>query len=224
VIPAVAALVAAALTEAFSRAPARLLSILFGVVSALCVIAAAGLLWLFGPSAGFYALPEIRPYAAILALTGASAGALWFAAHRSAAIAALASGLIALNYVFVGLVLPGVERSKPVPPLARTIARRAAPGAKLGYFNMGLQSFVYYTDRGPVEDIGVAAQARAFFLDQRESWAIMGVEEWNQVRELVPGVCVADRHSLSVFDARLPDIVARKPPPDVLLVKNHCDG
>jgi hypothetical protein len=52
----------------------------------------------------------------------------------------------------------------------------------------------------------------------------MGVEEWNQVRELVPGVCVADRHSLSVFDARLPDIVARKPPPDVLLVKNHCDG
>jgi 4-amino-4-deoxy-L-arabinose transferase-like glycosyltransferase len=224
VIPAVAALVASALTEAFNRSPGRLLSMLFGLVAALCVIAAAGLLWLFGPSAGFYALPEIRPYAAVLAMTGVAAGALWFAARRPAAVAALASGLIALNYVFVGLVLPAVERTKPVPPLARTIAQRAAPDAKLGYFNMGLQSFVYYTDRGRVEDIGIAPQARAFFLDQRESWAIMGVEEWNQVRALVPGVCVADRHSLSLFDARLPDIIARKPPEDVLLVKNHCDG
>lgn len=223
VVPAVAALVAVALADAFREGRTRLLSVLFVFASTLCVLAAGALFWLFGPSAGFYSLPEIRPYAVILGLTGAAAGALWLTARRVTAVATLAAGFIALNYVFVGPVLQAVERSKPVPPLARTIAQRAAPDAKLGYFNMGLQSFVYYTDRGRVQDIGIAEQAKAFFYDARESWAIMGVEEWNAVRALVPGVCIADRHSLSIFDARLEEIVNRKPPKDVLLVKNHCD-
>ena len=41
------------------------------------------------------------------------------------------------------------------------------PDAKLGYFKMGLQSFVYYTDRGGVEEIGILGQAKAFFYDDQ---------------------------------------------------------
>ena len=222
IVPAVAALVAAALADSFAGRPAPLLSALFVSVSGLCVAAAAVLAWLFGPTAGYYALPEARPYALVLGLTGLTAGVLWLTTRRRAAVLALAAGFVAVDYLFVGLVLPAVERTKPVPPLVRTLAAEAAPGAKLGAFNMGLQSFVYYADRGPVEEIGSPEQAQAFFAGPREAWALMGIEEWNAVRRLAPAVCIAARHPLSVFDAKLSDIVARRPPEDVLLVKNRC--
>jgi hypothetical protein len=51
----------------------------------------------------------------------------------------------------------------------------------------------------------------------------MGTGEWEAVRQLVPNVCVVDQHPLSIFDAKVSDIIARRPPEDVLLVKNHCD-
>jgi 4-amino-4-deoxy-L-arabinose transferase-like glycosyltransferase len=222
VVPAVAALVAAALSDAFTRREGPLLTSLFVGTSTLCVLAAAALIWLFGPGAEFYAMPPVRPYAAVLGLTGLAATVLWVRAQRVAAVASLAGGFIGANYLFIGAILPAVERTKPVPPLARTIAERAAPDARLGYFNMGLQSFVYYTDRGTVEDIVVAEQAKAFFDDARESWAIMGAAEWETVRTLVPDVCLVDRRTLSVFEAKLGDIISRIPPREVLLVKNHC--
>jgi 4-amino-4-deoxy-L-arabinose transferase-like glycosyltransferase len=227
VVPAVAALVAIALIDALDssekrvRLP-RLLHGLFLLVCALCVLLAPVLWWLFGPSAGFYALPEMTPYALLLGLTGAASLALWQTGRHFPAVAALAGGFVVLNYLFVGSILIGVERTKPVPPLARIIAERAGPDAKLGQFNMALQSFVYYADRGGVEVIGIPEQAQAFFLDEREAWALMGAEEWETVRQLVPDVCVVDRRPLSIFDARLPDILNRVPPKEVLLVRNQC--
>jgi len=158
----------------------------------------------------------------VLGATGGAVLACWKTRRRWQAFASLAAGFIALNYIFVGWVLPGVERSKPVPPLARTIAERAAPGAKLGYFNMGLQSFVYYANRGRVEEIGLPVQAMAFFFDDRESWALMGSDEWEALRPLASNVCIADSHPLSIFDAKVSDIIARRPPELALLVKNHC--
>ncbi len=222
IVPAVAALVAAALCDSFVNVRARLLGGLFVATSGLCVAAAFALGWLFGPSAGYYALAEARPYAFLVGLTGAAACALWLTARRPAAVTALALGLVASNYVLIGSVLPAVERSKPVPPLALVVSRSAAPDAKLGSFKMGLQSFVYYTDHGRVEEIGGPEQAKAFFLDSRESWALMGAAEWEIVRDLVPDVCVAAHHQLSIFDAKLADIISRRPPDDVLLVRNHC--
>jgi 4-amino-4-deoxy-L-arabinose transferase-like glycosyltransferase len=223
IVPAVAALVAAVLTDAFAQRPSALLTALFLVVSGLCVIAAPGLYWLFGRTAGYYALPEVVPLATVLAVTGAASLVLWALKLRRHAVAALAGGFILLNYVFVGYVLPGVERSKPIPPLVRALTQRAALDAKLGYFNMGLQSFVYYTNRGGVEEIGSLGQAEAFFYDKRESWALMGPGEWRAVRQLTSNLCVVDQHPLSIFDAKLSEIIARRPPEDVLLVKNHCD-
>lgn len=222
VVPAVAVLVASALTEVFQGARSRLISSLFVIVALLCCGVAPALYWLFGPSAGYYALPEIREYAIVLAVTGGAALVLWMRARPRAAVLTLAGGFVLLNYLFVGWVLPGVERSKPVPALVRTLQTKAVPGAKLGYYMMGLMSFVYYTERGGIEEIGVPEQAKSFFYDDRESWALMGVDQWEEVRQLVPHVCIADRHPLSIFDARLADIVRRKPPQDVLLVKNHC--
>jgi hypothetical protein len=219
---ALAALVADALYETFTQRPSRWLTGLFITVCAICFIAAPVLSWMFGPTAGFYQIPGIGWFSAVLGGTGAIAAWLWMRERRTSAVFGLAGGFVVLNYLFVSLILPVVELSKPVPPLAHTLATQAAAGAKVGYFNMGLQSFVYYTNRSAIEEIGVIDQATAFFFDDRESWALMGADEWTAVHAIMPSICIADRHPLSIFDAKLDDIISRKPPPEVLLVKNHC--
>ena len=87
---------------------------------------------------------------------------------------------------------------------------------------MDLQSFVYYTNRGALEPIGSIEQAEAFFFDRRESWAIMGRAQWEAIHARQADTCIATSHALSVFDARFSDILNRRPPIEVLLVKNNC--
>jgi 4-amino-4-deoxy-L-arabinose transferase-like glycosyltransferase len=218
---AVAVLVSDALCDVVERRT-RALRVSFLIVAGLCVAVAPLLHWLFGPTAGYYQLSGSTWFAVILGLTGCLAFWLWIRGHTAQAILGLAAGFIVLNYLFVGVILPAVERSKPVPPLARTLAMKAVPGAKFGYFNMGLQSFVYYSNRPAIEEIGVVPQAQSFFLDNRESWALMGEDEWTAVHALVPDTCIADQHPLSIIDAKIEDIVNRRPPAEVLLVKNRC--
>jgi len=179
--------------------------------------------WLFGPNAGYYALSGVATLSVALGLSGLTALVLWLRRQALRAVLLLAAGFIVVNYLFVMRVLPAVERTKPVPPLVRTLHARAGADAKIGYFNMGLQSFVYYVDRGPIEEIGSFEQAEGFFADRREAWALMGQPEWDAVHAVVSHTCIVDHHPLSAFDAKFPDIVKRQPPIDVLLVKNHCD-
>lgn len=222
IVPAVAVLVASALTDSFERR-SRLVNALVLIVAGLCAVVGPAVYWLFGPSAGYYALPEVLPFAMVIGVTGVLTFVLSVTGRGFAAVACLAAGFIVSNYVFVGWVLVGVERTKPVPPLARVIAERAVPDAKIGYYHMGLQSFVYYTDRGGVEEIGTLEHAEAFFKNSREAWALTGVEQWNLLQARLADVCIADRRRLSVFEAKLSDIVQRIPPEEVLLVKNHCN-
>jgi 4-amino-4-deoxy-L-arabinose transferase-like glycosyltransferase len=222
IVPAVAALVAAALADALHGRPPRGLGGLFVASAWLSAAAAPVLWWLFGPSAGPYSLPEVGPFAVALGMTGLAASACWLLGRRRTAVLAMAAGFVVSNYLFVGPVLAGVERTKPVPKLARAFAEQASPTARLGHFRMALQSFVYYTDRGGVEEMGTEEHARAFFADPRESWALMAPGEWALLEDLAPEVCIAARQPLSIFDASLPDIARRRPPREVLLVRNHC--
>src|SRR5207249_2290508 len=102
----------------------------------------------------YYAIGGARTFAVVLGATGFVALVLWRRRRPWHATGALAAGFAALNYILVAQVLPNIERTKPVPPLVRTLAAVASPDAKIGYFNMGLQSFVYYTGRGAIEEIG----------------------------------------------------------------------
>jgi 4-amino-4-deoxy-L-arabinose transferase-like glycosyltransferase len=222
IAPAVAVLVADALVDHVTTHVRGWIGILFVTVTVLLIFAAPALYWLFGPTAGYYRIAGVGLIAGALAATGLGALGCWLAGRRDVAIVVLGGGFVVLNYLFVAKALPGIEASKPVPPLARTLAERAAADAKVGYFNMGLQSFVYYSNRRAIEDIGVPEQAKAFFYDRRESWALMGVPEWDAVRTLTPDVCVAARHPLSIVDAKFVDLLTRRLPLDVLLVKNHC--
>jgi len=221
-IAAVAALVADTLANDAQGPARRWIDGLLAAVSILCVMGSPAVFWLFGAGAGYYAIPGTSALAAVLGVAGAMALAFTLIRDRAGAVIALAAGFAALNYVFVMRVLPGVERTKPVPALVRTLTSRASPDAKVGYFNMGLQSFVYYTGRGAIEEIGSLEEADAFFGDRREAWALMGRHEFDDLHAMRSDTCIADSHRLSAFDAKFSDIVNRRPPLEVLLVRNHC--
>ena len=219
VVAAVAALVADLLTseDGLRR---RATGAIFVATSAICIALAAGVFWWFRD--GYYRLDATVPLALALGAGGLGAGVLWLRGRRGPAIATLAAGFIAFNYLFVGRVLPDVERLKPVPPLARTFTSRAAPDAKLAQLNMSLPSLTFYLNR-PVPELLSSIDAVDLLGGAAEAWLVTNDATWTIVRAQVPAACLADRRPLFAFDsAKLTDLLRGTPPPDALLATNKC--
>ena len=127
--PAIAALVADAIVASdFGRA-GRGVRVMLAVVLVLCLACGPLVFWLFG--SGYYELPGAR-VAAVLIGAGAVVALVALLRRRGRSPSpALAATFVAFNYVFVSRVLPGMERMKPVVPLAGVagIARAACRGA-----------------------------------------------------------------------------------------------
>jgi 4-amino-4-deoxy-L-arabinose transferase-like glycosyltransferase len=218
VVPAVAALVAHALTAHIITAR-RAMTTLLTSVATLTIVFGATAWWMFG--GGYYQLDGMPLVATVCTLGGAAT--LWFIASslRTRAIAALAATFVAFNYVFVAIVLPSVERLKPSVPLAAEITRRAGPDGHVGAYHLMFPSLVYYAGR-PIHEIGNEDEAQAFFAPERSAWVIMSDGNYRYLSSLIPGLCVVDRRPL--FEARLRDLISGDPPEDVLLVTNDCEG
>ena len=122
------------------------------------------------------------PIALLLGLTGGAFVAFWMARRRSLAIAALAVGFIVFDYVFIGRVLPDVERFKPVPAIVRAFSARATSGARIESFNMSLPSLVFYLNR-PVPEIGSFEDAAARLAAPEEEWLVTNEDSWRALRE-----------------------------------------
>jgi 4-amino-4-deoxy-L-arabinose transferase-like glycosyltransferase len=216
VAPAVAALVAHTLLTWIDEAQpwvSRLLS----VVALLTIASGLAAFWLFG--SGYYQLSGMGAVVAIC-LSGGLA-TLWGLARgqRRGAVFTLAATFVVFNYLFVGRVLPSVERLKPSVPLAAEIRERAGTSGHVGAYHLLFPSLVHYLGR-PIEEIGTVAHAQAFFFPDRPAWAIMSDGSYRELSAVIPGLCVVDRRPL--FEAKLADLVSRRPPADVLLVTNRC--
>jgi 4-amino-4-deoxy-L-arabinose transferase-like glycosyltransferase len=213
-VPAAAALIAdALLVSRWTELHRGLRAVLAGI-AVLCVLLAAAIALYFRD--GFYGVAGATPMAILLALGSLLIlASLWQRRFEIAGLT-LAATFIMFNYLFVTRALPDIERLKPVPPLAAVIADSAGPDGRLGFFNMDLPSLVYYARR-PVTKLGDLEAAVRFFNDHREVWVLAGEEQWTELSARVPSACIAARHPL--FVAKGSDILDRRPPPDVLLVK-----
>ena len=217
VAAAVAALVADALVASgFGRAH-RGLRVLLAVVGLLCLACSLIVFRLFG--SGYYGLPGARAAAIVLGIGAVVSLGAMVSGRARVAVLAIAATFVIFNYVFVSRVLPGMERLKPVVPLADVLAARAMPSSQLGAYRLMLPSLVYYAGR-PVHVLYDQAEALAFYRDPRGGWAIMGEADFAELRMLLPALCVASRRPL--FDAKLGNILNQRPPADVLLVTNRC--
>lgn len=215
--PAAAALIADALVASHFARAGRGVRVMLAIVLLLCLACAPLIVWLFG--SGYYELPGARLVAALIGAGALVSLVALLARQGHIAIAGLAATFVAFNYVFVVRVLPGMERIKPVVPLAEVLAARARPSAEIGSYNLMLPSLVYYSGR-PVRVLNSQAEALDFYRDPRGAWAIMGEDDFDQLRAQLTGICVAARRPL--FDAKLRDVLDERPPADVLLVTNQC--
>ena len=152
-------LIADALARAEFGRQNRLVTVLLGVVAGVC-LAVAVLIALYFRD-GFYALAAASPMATLLGLAGILALASLWRRRGEAAVLTIAAAFVLFNYLFVASALPELERLKPVPPLAATIASRGSGGAALAFFNIDLPSLVYYANR-PVTKIGDLDTAERF--------------------------------------------------------------
>ncbi len=218
VIPAVAALVADALfpeKTGHRRDAITWGLITIGIVTAtLAVIVAT----FFGPDAGPWQLAGAVVAAAILGLTGVTVVVLAPRLRKPATLA-LAVGFVLFNYVLVTVVVPDLERFKPVPAFAQMFREEASPRARLAHFDQSLPSLVYYAGH-PVEELPTFEAAAEALAGDRETWVLVPARHGAALRDRVPSACLA--LSRPVFDLTPRQIIARQPPPTVELLTNRC--
>ena len=221
VVPAVGVLIAEVLIRTGFGARHAGVRVLMMIVAAICLLAAVAFRLLF--HSGYYALGDATLVAVMMGV--ASASAIVFIAIRREALAftALTAGFVAFNYLLACRILPDAERLKPVPPIASAFKARASPAASLYSYNMMLPSLVYYAER-PVDDIASDDYAAALLHGSDEVWIMTGAAEWERIRTQAPEpiACVAESRHLFVFEAKLSDIAAGRPPAEVLLITNKC--
>jgi 4-amino-4-deoxy-L-arabinose transferase-like glycosyltransferase len=218
VTAAVAVLVADALVASGFGRESRTLRLLT-IAVALASAAAGGAVIRYFGSGGYYALDGARTIGVWLIAGGVASAALNIARRNQAAVVALAVAFVAFNYVLVARTLPSVERLKPVVPLANEFRARASADAELGAYDFMLPSLVYYADR-PVRTFASLDEARTFFAGPRGAWAIMDAARFDDLQRAVPGVCAAARRPR--LDPKLDDVLAGRPPGDVVLATNEC--
>jgi len=214
VVPAVAVLVADELSGGRAR---RATSAILMLICVAVLGVAAAAVWLIGPAAGPWALRGVAPAGA--ALAAAAVGALALARHRTRAVMALAGGFILFNYVLVARVLPDLARFKPVPPVAEAFRARAAPTARLAHVSQSLPSLVFYANHS-VEDLASVDAAVAALSSDDEWWILTPDAEARAILARAPAACTALRHA--IFDFKIRQVIAREPPPEVVLVTNKC--
>jgi 4-amino-4-deoxy-L-arabinose transferase len=218
VVAASAVLIAEGLlSTGFGRTQSAV-SVLLGALGVMTAVAGVLVFQWFGGSS-YYSFPGAT-MAAMALCAGGLATAWWSVRHRGRmAAGALASACVVFNYIVVFSVLPAVERFKPVAPLARVFTDKASPRAVIGGYRLMLPSLVFYARRH-VQPLETPEEARAFFLATPDAWAIVDDHRLPELQDAVPGVCVvAGRPRM---DPTLGDVMAGRPPGDVLLVTNRC--
>jgi 4-amino-4-deoxy-L-arabinose transferase-like glycosyltransferase len=218
VMPAVAALAADLVVRAGFGLRHR--GVRVGLTTIGLVTAGLGVavFWLF--RGGYFELAHAPLAAVVLVVSGLGAFVLQWQRRFPAAVAVLAAGFIAFNYMLAGWILPEAERLKPVPAFIRVFERDHGPDARLGAYDLVMPSLVFYLDRS-VERVGTADHAESFFRNG-ERWMTIRASQWPMLQARVPGLCEAARHP--AFEARASDLIRGAKPDDIVLVKNRCSA
>jgi 4-amino-4-deoxy-L-arabinose transferase-like glycosyltransferase len=189
--------------------------------AALAIMAGGGIaFYLFSGSGSLYGLGGVYSIAAIalgggiVTLLAASAG------RRFEAVALLALTVIGLNWMFVQRTLPSFERYKPVPTFTMKIQERANPDAAVLHYKVAIPSMVFYMRR-PYEGF---VDENAFverFSSATEAYAVLAAEDYAALKPRLTGPsCEIDRRPY--FDLKLRSLLARQPPPELVLITNRC--
>jgi 4-amino-4-deoxy-L-arabinose transferase-like glycosyltransferase len=221
IIVAVAAVVGVTIARASERSGQGGAGLAATAAGTSLAIAAGGatILYLFAGAGSIYALGGVYSIAAITVAGGLTAFSSAVSGRRFAAVGLIALSMIGVNWIFVLRTLPSFERYKPVPAFTETIVRRAGKGAVVLHYKVALPSMAFYL-RGPYEGF-LDPKEFAERFSTTEAYAVLTAEDYEALRASITGpTCVIDQKPS--FDVKLRSVLAREPPPDLVLITNKC--
>jgi 4-amino-4-deoxy-L-arabinose transferase-like glycosyltransferase len=221
IVPAVAALVALLLVQAFRSAPARVpRQAWMSLGCAGAVLAALGV-----ALGALVVVPGRYPLAGSLAvaiLAGAGGGIVAVLAvlgRLRFATIALAGTLVVMSWVFVLVTLPDFERYKPVAPLVDLIKQRASFESRIGYYRFALPSMAFYMRRQVFEAFDLET-LRQEFASGQDVYCLMTYEDYRGVKDVLSG----PTHILAsrpLFDVKIRAFLEGNELPEIVLVSNR---
>ncbi|HXG55476.1 MAG TPA: phospholipid carrier-dependent glycosyltransferase [Vicinamibacterales bacterium] len=190
------------------------------VLALLLAAAGASVLYIFTSAGRVYALDGARLFGAVASAGGLAAALLVLLRRQVPAMVTVLITLAIMNWLFVLKILPDFERYKPVTPLSDFVRPLAAPDDVIATYNVNAPSMVYYLRRHV--DIYYAAQP---FVDavrgERRMFGVLSEGDYRALEaQLGRASCVL--HRVPTFEVKLRDILARDPPPQLLLITNRC--
>jgi 4-amino-4-deoxy-L-arabinose transferase-like glycosyltransferase len=195
----------------FATTAAAALAVIAGGALALYLFSGPGSLYGLG---GVYSIAAIALGGGVVTLVAASTG------RRFEAVALLALTVIGLNWMFVLRTLPSFERYKPVPAFTMRILERATPDAAVLHYKVAIPSMVFYMRR-PYEGFIDADAFIKRFSSAAEAYAVLAAEDYAALTPRLTGPsCEIDRRPF--FDLKLRSLLAREPPPELVLITNRC--
>jgi 4-amino-4-deoxy-L-arabinose transferase-like glycosyltransferase len=223
VVAAVAALGGAWVARAVDAAGADERGWLTGVLL-LLAITLVGLggfvLFVFDAAQTVYRVDGARLAGQVAVAGGlAIAGLVWRGRRAVAVLAALAI-FVAFNWLLVLRALPAFEQYKPVVPLSEILARAAGPDDVVVHYDVALPSMVFYLRR----HIDILIDREALLRQMRSGRTVFAVMPANRYDELKPvfGVPTCELGRRATSDIKLRSVIARVPPPEVVLVTTRC--
>ncbi|MEI6246322.1 MAG: glycosyltransferase family 39 protein, partial [Acidobacteriota bacterium] len=226
IVPAVAALIACVLTAADDRGvSAGVRRWLRGgaIVTAIELVLVGGLaIWVSAISRSVPNLPQAAVVGAVLLAGGLVSALVAFRARLATLVVTLALTAVTANWLLVTTVMRPFEQFKPVPPISAWLVEHA-PGAMVAHYKSVLPSMAYYLGRPFTEVLALDAMTKLVD-EQSLMYVLMQPHEFEELRGATAAtLCVIDRRTLPVFDAKLSEIVSGNLPQIWLVgVKDAC--
>lgn len=229
IVPAVAVLIADLISgegesRAYVSSRVRQLARAGALLTGVMLLVVGGFtFWMTGPAQLIPNLSQAAVVAAVLFVGGLAALVVGWRSHMVTVAVSLGATAVAANWLLVLLVMRPFEQFKPVPPMSEWLQSHASATTVVAHYKNVLPSMTYYLGRPitPVFDL----QSMTSLVEQQTSmYVLLRPNEFEALREAtsVP-LCVVDRRTLPVFDAKLSEILARKLPQIWLAgVKGAC--
>ncbi len=227
IVPAVAVLIASVLADADTATlSAGVRRWLRGgaIVTALELMAVGTLaIWVSVISKTVPGLPQAAWVGAALLLGGVAALAFAFRARIATLVITLGVTAVVANWLLVTTVMRPFEQFKPSPVFSAWLREHAAPTATVVHYKKTLESMTYYLGR-PVTQVFDIETMVGLVNRETALYVVAQPLEYDELRRSTSAeVCVIDRRTLPVFDAKLKEILSGNLPQVLLLgVKDAC--
>lgn len=227
IVPAVAALIACVLTTADGAGvPVGVQRWLRGgaAVTAVELVLVGGLaVWVSAITKTVPNLAQAAGVGAVLMVGGVVAALVAFRARLTTLVVVLAVTAVTANWLLVTTVMRPFEQFKPSPPMSEWLRTHAAPTVEIVHYKKTLESMTFYLGRPVTWLFDIEAMTRA--IDRSVSlYVVLQPLEYEELRRSTTAtLCVIDRRTLPVFDAKVSEMLSGKLPQVWLIgVKDAC--